>query len=312
MELGSNLAPLLFSLYMLPLGDIIRKHNVNYHSYADDTQLYISIEPQNTDTVNHLTSCLRDLTDWMNANLLKLNENKTEVLLVGPKTKRDQITSSLGHLATWIKPQVTSLGVIIDSDLNFTSHINKITKTAFFHLRNIAKIRPFLSQPDAEKIIHAFVTSRLDYCNALFTGLPKMAIDRLQLIQNSAARLLTKTKKREHITPILYSLHWLPVSKRIDFKVLLIVYKALNNQGPAYITDFLHPYTPSRTLRSSTAALLDTKTKPKKKIGEAAFCFYAPTLWNTIPQEIREATSTNIFKQKLKTYLFSLAFTSMG
>ena len=74
--------------------------------------------------------------------------------------------------------------------------------TAFFHLRNIAKIRPFLSQPDAEKIIHAFITCRLDYCNALFTGLPKKAIDRLQLIQNSAARLLTKTKKREHTSPV--------------------------------------------------------------------------------------------------------------
>ena len=139
-----------------------------------------------------------------------------------------------------------------------------------------------------------------------------MAIDRLQLIQNSAARLLTKTKKREHITPVLYSLHWLPVSKRIDFKVLLILYKSLNNQGPAYINDFLHPYTPSRALRSSSTALLDTLGKPKKKIGEAAFCFYAPTLWNTIPQDIRQATSTNIFKQKLKTHLFRLAFASMG
>ena len=165
----------------------------------------------------------------MNANLLKLNENKTEVLLVGPKQKRDDLMNSLGHLAAWVKPQVTSLGVIIDSDLNFTAHFNKVTKIAFFHLRNIAKVRPFLSQPDAEKIIHAFITSRLDYCNALFTGLPKKAIDRLQLIQNSAARLLTKTKKREHITPVLYTLHWLPVSHRIDFKVLLIVYKALNS-----------------------------------------------------------------------------------
>ena len=118
-----------------------------------------------------------------------------------------------------------------------------------------------------------------------------MAINRLQLIQNSAARLLTKTKKKEHITPVLYTLHWLPVSQRIDFKILLLVYKSKNNHGPAYITESLSPYTPNRTLRSSTAGLLDTKLKrkPKKKIGEAAFISYSPKLWNKIPQEIREA-----------------------
>ncbi|KAF7651000.1 hypothetical protein LDENG_00117560 [Lucifuga dentata] len=92
---------------------------------------------------------------------------------------------------------------------------------AFFHLRNIAKVQPFLTQQDAEKLIHAFISSRLDYCNALFTCLPEKSVDRLQLIQSSAA-LLTKTK-REHITPVLAAVHWLPVSYRIDFKVFLLV-----------------------------------------------------------------------------------------
>ena len=131
---------------------------------------------------------------------------------------------NLGGLTSWIKSEVTSLGDIIYTDQHLNSHIKKVTKTSFFHLRNIAKVWPFLNQNDAEKLIHAFISSRLDYCNALFTGLPKKTTDRLQLIQNSAARLLTNTKKREHISPVLATLHWLPVIYRIYFKVLLLTY----------------------------------------------------------------------------------------
>ena len=118
--------------------------------------------------------------------------------------------------------------MFLDPDLNFESHINNITSCAFYHLRNISKVCPLLTQADTEKLVHACITSRLDYCNALFTGLSKKNLNRLQIIQNSTARVLTKTKKRAHITPILKSLHWLPVSFRIDFKILLLVFKALN------------------------------------------------------------------------------------
>ena len=95
--------------------------------------------------------------------------------------------------------------------MSFNSHIKQISRTAFFHLRNIAKIRHILSQKDAEKPVHAFVTSRLDYCNSLLSGCPNKSLKTLQLVQNAAARVLTKTRKRDHITPILASLHWLPI-----------------------------------------------------------------------------------------------------
>ncbi|KAL2089166.1 hypothetical protein ACEWY4_016065 [Coilia grayii] len=294
---------------MLPLGNIIKKHNIDFHSYADDTQLYISVEPNKTTALQSLTSCLSAVTHWMSNNFLKLNESKTELLLIGPKDKQEALLPSLGNLNQYVREQVTSLGVILDSDLSPKPHINKVTKTAYFHLRNIAKVRPFLTKPDTEKLVHAFITSRLDYCNALFTGLPKKSIEKLQLIQNSAARLLTKTRKMEHITPVLAELHWLPVSYRIDFKVLLLVFKAVNGLAPCYIADALSSYTPARALRSADAGLLRIPDAPSKRIRDSAFSYYAPRTWNALPQHIREAESIDIFKRQLKTYLFNQAYT---
>ena len=130
-------------------------------------------------------------------------------------------------------------GVLIDSDLTFSNRIEAVTKAVFYHLRNINRIKGFLSQTDQEKLIHAFISSRLDYCNGLLIGLPKKSIKHLQLIQNAAARVWTRTKRYEHITPVLKSLHWLLVSHRIDFKSLLMVYKSQNGLGPKYICDMI-------------------------------------------------------------------------
>ncbi len=126
---------------------------------------------------------------------------------------------------------VKNLGVILDSNLSFENHISNVTKTAFFHLRNIFKLRNMLSVSDAEKLVHAFMTSRLDYCNALLGGCPVSSINKLQIVQNAAARVLTRSRKYYHITPILQSLHWLPIKFRISYKILFCLYYfACNNK----------------------------------------------------------------------------------
>ena len=172
---------------------------------------------------------------------------------------------------------------------------------------NLRRIRKYLNQDCAKTIVHACITSKLDYCNSLLYGLPESQIERLQWVQNACATLICGSFIFSHITPLLRELHWLPIRQRISFKILLIVYKALNGQAPSYITDLLTPkfQTHSHNLRSSQDTLLLQIPSKRTKItlGDRAFACAAPRLWNDLPYDIRKSASVNMFKRRLKTHL---------
>ena len=283
----------------------------DYHFYADDLQLYFSFDPDSPDfslNFNVFHECLSAIMDWLANNFLQLNEAKTEVLIVASDKITPKVADCMGSLKSNIRPNLRNLGVHFDKSMHLEAHIKSITRTCFFHLSNIAKLRSIVSHNELEMIIHAFISSRLDYCNSLFTCLNKSSIARLQLIQNAAARLLTRSRRSCHITPVLAALHWLPVAFRIHFKVLVTTFRALHGQAPAYLTDLVKWYDPTRTLRSANQGLLDPPQTNFITRGDRAFQAAAPNLWNALPQNLRTAASVGIFKNLLKTLLFRHAF----
>ena len=157
-------------------------------------------------------------------------------------------------------------------------------------------------------IVQALVISRLDYCNSLLCGLPTILIKRLQRVQNAAARVIAKAGRRDHISPILFKLHWLPVEFRIKYKILLLTYRALHGLAPTYITELLVPYTPPRTLRSSTEQLLVVQKYRLKNFGARSFETAAPALWNSLESQIGLQKTLTSFRRLLKTHLFRQAF----
>ena len=157
--------------------------------------------------------------------------------------------------------------------------------------------------------VHAYVTSHLDYCNSLLFRVPKYQTDRLQKVFKAAARLIFRIPKFDHISSALSHLHWLPVTYRVHFKLLLLVYKSLNNQGPQYLQQYLQPHSiSSHHPRSCDQGLLKILRTNFKTFGDYAFARSGPLLWNKLPLEIRNSQSVAIFKSKLKTHLFKLAY----
>ena len=304
---GSVLGPLLFALFFAPIEDIILAHGLKVMVYADVTQLYISISSldDRPSALSLLETCTRDILIWCTINGLACNPDKTEIIHLSSRFSKTPPIHAFNVNGYRISPShsVRSLGVTLDRHLQMSQHVNMLCKSAF-SLKNISKIRKFLDRDNTERLVHAFISSKIDYCNSILIGLPNEEIDKIQRVQNAAARLISGTKKYASITPILIKLHWLPVIARIEYKILLTVFKSLNNLAPEYISELLNQYNPPRALRSANKNLLIVPKTLNKTYGDRAFYAAAPKLWNNLPQVIRDCNSITSFKSNLKIYLF--------
>ena len=195
---GSVLGPLLFILYFGPLQDVIKSHGLECMMYADDSQLYITINPAcRQSALINLEQCINDIQSFLIINKLTCNPSKTEVVHFSSRFSRlaPITTITFGNHTVASANEARNLGVILDRHLTMTSHVNSICRSASLALRNIGRVRKYLSQSSTERLVHAFITSKLDYCNSLMYGLPSPEVQKLQRVHNSAARIVVRAKR---------------------------------------------------------------------------------------------------------------------
>ena len=271
---GSVLGPVMFNMYTTSIADICMKNHVLFHRFADDTQLYVSYNPMMSDELENakqlIIQCIAEIRAWMMLHQLKLNNEKTEfIVLQSPHNLRVYGSPSLElpGLTLTSTDAVRNLGCYFDRHMQLDRLVSSYCSSAYYHLRLISRIRHLLTRDACHAAIRCLVLSRLDYCNGLLGGLNNGLTNRLQRAQNSAARVINRVRWRDHVTPILRSLHWLPIKMRVTFKICTCMYKILHGLAPDYLNCAIARNAPTRALRSASDTTLLAVTVPRRTVG---------------------------------------------
>lgn len=309
---GSVLGPVLFIMYTTDLAATVARHDLQSHLYADDTQIYGSCRAGEVQAhVARLTNCFSDVAAWMRSNRLQLNAGKTEYLWISTSRRRHQLPVDAIQLDGHdIVPAASArnLGVYFDADLTLHHQIDVVTAKCYAALRQLRAIRRYTSPAVMQSLVTSLVLSRLDYCNSIYFGLPASSVQRLQAVQNAAARLVFNIRRSEHVTDALICLHWLRVTERIRFKMAVLMFRSIHGLPPSYLHGFVQSASGRSGLRSASTQLLSVPRTRLSTVGDRAFPVAGANVWNSLPTEITSSPTLNIFRSRLKTYLFNFSY----
>ena len=299
---GSVLGPPLFNIYIRSLYPYIRPLLFQIFGFADDHQLLKAFIPaKQAAAYDDIEKCLNMINRWMNEFFLCLNANKTKILVIYPPSMRDNIIlrgTFINNVCIRFVKNAKNLGILLDEMLTFDDQVQRVVKSSIGVIKKISEIKSFLSREELETVVCAGVLSRLDYCNILYHGITEARLRKLQSVQNSAVHLIRKRTNHDISTmDLLKQMHWLPVKKRITFKILLIVHKCLMGLAPMPLRRMI-------VMGGSTRTKKLEERRCNGEMGERSFSVAGPKLWNLLPIDVRLEEDTELFKKKLKTFLF--------
>lgn len=312
---GSVLGPILFNILSSGIDSIFHEFGVAYYCYADDTQFYVTFDPKSEESEREarllISRLFRRLVEWMANHHLKLNDNKTTFLPVCRDSGREFAPLSVGNCLLSPARKIRNLGFIFNRSLTIVDHVKHLRKNAFYHLQRIRSLRHCISFVNREILVHAFITSRLDFCNSLFYGSTCDMLKNIKSIQGATAKALTGVHPMHSNTTLYFKLHWLPINSRISYKLAMMGFKIVHHQAPQYFSD-IRILSNTRHMRSTSAPLLtsDTyvRTSTLKKYGDRSCFNTICSVFNALPSDIRAAKDLSSFKFLLKKHLFMLTF----
>ena len=260
--------------------------------------------------LEELESCIQDVQIWMRTNLLRLNDDKTEFLIIGTPQQLAKVRTTSIKIGTdqiQCSESACNLGYFYDSTMKGCTHINKLSSMLYITIKRISRIRYTIDLDTTKTLVQALVTMKLDYCNSLMLGTPGYNISKLQHIQNAAARVVYGKRFVLHITPYLKELHWLKVRERITYKIACLMYKCVNGTAPKYLQELVLK-THNTALRSSSQLKLPISKSNLSFIHKSSFSSMGPRTCNSLSQHLRCAENLDTFKGLLKTHLFKCSY----
>ena len=301
---GSVLGPPLFNTNVRSQPKVFQHCKFNTSSFADDSNgrrtFALSFQFQ---VIKHeVVKCLKLIVEWSHAHYMKINPDKTEILLFYPPELHNEVLIRgvlFEDQCIRFSDCVKNVGVYLDKNLNMNVHVNHVTSFCYKILKDIGSIKKNLEKDHLERLVHSVITSILDYCNSLFLNLSKENLFKLQKVQNAAARLILGRRRRESAREALRQLHWLNIESRVIFKTILIVFKVVRGICSENIKLSFKPFNG----RTDDFLLLNTPTF-KTKYGKRIFEYNGSRLWNALSYRLRMEGDIVQFKKNLKTLLF--------